>query len=235
VRDLGGLPLEDGGETRFGSVVRADSVRQLSDAGWTALVDYGVRTVVDLRWDVERAVDPPRELPIDVVHIPLLPDPGHAMWTEVEALGAALADPVERTREVYLAFLEHARPRFGEAAAAVARASDGAVVVHCMGGKDRTGLVCALALRVAGVGEAAIADDYGLSERNLAAGVERWVSEASTDEERDWRRRVSSGPTEAMAEVLAALDERYGGAEGYLGAAGVDDDARAALRARLRD
>src|SRR5205823_5974074 len=114
-------------------------------------------------------------------------------------------------------------------------AADGAVVVHCMGGKDRTGLVCALLLRLAGVAADAIADDYALSERNLAAGAGRWIAEASTDTDRDWRRRVSAGPAEAMAGVLAALDERYGGAEHYLRAAGVEDGAIAALRSRLRE
>jgi protein-tyrosine phosphatase len=234
VRDLGGLPLEDGGETSFGSVVRADSIRQLSDDGWASLVDYGIRRVVDLRFHVELAADPPRELPIDVVHIPLLPDPGDELWTEVDALGARIADPVERTRQVYVRFLEHGRAQFGRAASAVA-ATDGGAVVHCMGGKDRTGLVCALLLRLAGVGAEAIADDYGLSERNLAAGAERWIAAAGTDEEREWRRRVSVGPAEAMGGVLAAIEERYGGADGYLRAAGVDDEALAALRARLRE
>ena len=37
VRDLGGLPTEDGGETRFGRVVRSDNVKKLSEAGWQAL------------------------------------------------------------------------------------------------------------------------------------------------------------------------------------------------------
>src|SRR5262249_24471543 len=64
VRDLGGHPTDDGGETRYGAVVRADSVRQLSDAGWAALVEYGVDTIVDLRMDQELAADPPADLPV---------------------------------------------------------------------------------------------------------------------------------------------------------------------------
>jgi hypothetical protein len=72
VRDLGGLPTEDGGETRYGRVVRADSVRQLTDAGWQAVADYGVRTVVDLRGDYELRDDPPGELPFEVVHVPFM-------------------------------------------------------------------------------------------------------------------------------------------------------------------
>jgi protein-tyrosine phosphatase len=72
VRDLGGLPTEDGGETRYGRVVRADSVRQLTDAGWQAVADYGVRTVVDLRGDYELRDDPPDKLPFEVVHVPFM-------------------------------------------------------------------------------------------------------------------------------------------------------------------
>ena len=71
VRDLGGLPLEGGGETAFGVVVRADSIRSLTDDGWQALVDYGVRMAVDLRSDFDAANDPPGDLPIEVVRIPV--------------------------------------------------------------------------------------------------------------------------------------------------------------------
>jgi hypothetical protein len=68
-RDLGGHPTEDGGKTRWDSVVRADSVRQLTDDGWRALVDYGVRTIVDLRSNEELAEDPPAVLPVDAYHV----------------------------------------------------------------------------------------------------------------------------------------------------------------------
>ena len=33
VRDLGGHRTDDGGETRYGAIVRADSIRQLTDDG----------------------------------------------------------------------------------------------------------------------------------------------------------------------------------------------------------
>jgi hypothetical protein len=82
VRDLGGLPTRDGGETRFGAIVRADSVRQLSDEGWQALVDHGIRTVIDLRGDHELAEDPPAELPVDLVHVPFM-EADEAEWEEI--------------------------------------------------------------------------------------------------------------------------------------------------------
>ena len=46
MRDLGGHRTADGGTTRYGAVVRADSIRELSDAGWAAAVEYGDRKSV---------------------------------------------------------------------------------------------------------------------------------------------------------------------------------------------
>ena len=65
VRDLGGHPTEDGGVTAFGAVVRADSVRRLSEAGWEQLVDYGIERIVDLRFRDELEADPPAAIPVE--------------------------------------------------------------------------------------------------------------------------------------------------------------------------
>ena len=100
MRDLGGHPTEDGGETRFGAVVRADSVRQLSDEGWQALVDHGVRTVIALRGDHERAEDPPADVPVEVVHVPFM-EASAAEWEEIslEQATEMIAERIIRTRE----------------------------------------------------------------------------------------------------------------------------------------
>ncbi|MEP6892607.1 MAG: tyrosine-protein phosphatase, partial [Gaiellaceae bacterium] len=71
VRDLGGLPIAAGGETRLGAVVRADSLRRLSVSGWTNALDYGVRRIVNLRFAEECARDPNADVPVDVVHVSL--------------------------------------------------------------------------------------------------------------------------------------------------------------------
>jgi protein tyrosine/serine phosphatase len=57
-RDLGGYPTGDGGRTRWGAVVRSDSVAALTEAGRQALLDYGVRSMVDLRLPQEVAAHP---------------------------------------------------------------------------------------------------------------------------------------------------------------------------------
>ena len=83
VRDLGGHRTEDGAETRFGAIVRADSVRQLSGDGWAALIDYGVTTIVDLRGDHERQEDPPHDVPVEVLHVPFM-EADESEWKEIE-------------------------------------------------------------------------------------------------------------------------------------------------------
>src|SRR6187551_3871899 len=166
VRDLGGHPTEDGSFTRFGAVVRADSIRQLSDDGWEALADYGVGRIVDLRFHEELAADPPREVAVEVVHIPVFPHPETGAWEEIDKLSRAAPDHATATRDVYLTLLLLLPERFAEAVAAVADAPEGAVVIHCTAGKDRTGLLTALLLRLAGVSIADIGDDYALSGAN---------------------------------------------------------------------
>ena len=233
VRDLGGLPTEDGGMTRFGSVVRADNVRKLSEDGWRALMEYGVTTIVDLRLADELAEDPPRELDLDVHHVPVF-DADPAFWAALDARLRRL-DAVAHKREAYLATLERGPERFGAAFTAVANARPGIVVVHCAGGKDRTGLVSALLLRNAGVGMDDIAADYELAEERLAKLREAYLAAATDEADRELRLRLSGAPAAAMRGVLQALESRYGSVPGYLREARVDDETIARGRARLRD
>jgi hypothetical protein len=237
VRDLGGLPTQDLGETRYGRVVRADSIRQLTDAGWNAAVDYGIRTVVDLRGDYELRDDPPGELPLDVVNVPFMEageDELEAIQGEIEAAAAAAPDVATSTRDVYLIFLDHFRHNAAAGVRAVARARQGGVVVHCAGGKDRTGLLCAFLLNLAGVGIDDIAADYALSEERLRPRHEAWLAAAETEAERERLRRIVQTPAESMVGVFAELERRYGGATEYLRKAGVSDEDLKFAAARLR-
>ena len=237
VRELGGLPTAGGGETRTGSIVRADSVHQLSEAGWQALVNHGIRTVIDLRGDHEREDDPPAELPVDVVHVPFM-EASEAEWEEIaeeiEAASAAAPDVATSTRDVYLIFLEHFQANVARAVKAVADASPGGIVIHCVGGKDRTGLLAAFLLHMAGVDEDAIVADYALSEERLLPRHEEWFAAAESDEELERLKRIAQTPAASMRGVFAELERRYGGIEGYLREAGVSEAELERARARLR-
>jgi protein-tyrosine phosphatase len=232
VRDLGGQPLESGGTTRFGVVVRADNVRKLTAAGWQAFLDHGVRRVIDLRWHEELADDPPVDVPVEVVHISLFGAHRPERRLEIEEFAAAATDEADFMRRLYGHYLE-AHPReFGAAIEAVASA-DGAVVVHCTAGKDRTGLVAALLLRVAGVGIESIVADYALSDITDIPGYGDWLKEELPPKEARIRDFVTSTPPEGMASLLRDLDEQHGSATGYLESAGVDPGALAEIKRRL--
>jgi protein-tyrosine phosphatase len=235
-RDLGGLPTEDGRRTRPYALVRSDNVRQLTDVGWRALAEHGVTRIVDLRWPEELAEDQPRDVDIEVVHVSVLGDALDASAEYVAELDAHLDsvdDVVDHFAWSYVDFLERFRDRFGQAFAAIADAPEGAVVVHCAGGKDRTGLVAAILLRLVGVPREEVAADYAKSEANLAPAFRSWIDTIEDEVVRRRREKLAQTPAEGMMRVLDEIESRYGDAAGYLRAAGLSDEQLERLRERL--
>jgi hypothetical protein len=231
VRDVGGLPTEQGGAIRWRALVRADSVRTLTDVGWGSLEDYGVRTIIDLRTPDECERDPARDVPYEIVRVPIVGRTPEEIRLARDSGKAASS--IEAATAVYLDVLARERRGFAEATTAFAHAGDGAVVVHCAAGKDRTGLLVAMLLAVAGVPADAIVDDYRLSGPNVAAAFQAWIDAGETEREREVRRVLLASPPEAMAGVLEHLDGVNGGAAGYLREAGVPDETLAQVRSRL--
>jgi protein tyrosine/serine phosphatase len=206
VRDVGGLPLTGGGETQFGVVVRADSLAGLTDRGWQALEDYGVRSAIDLRGDHELQLTTRRTIPVTRIPITPLAGPG---WDWPSML------------EAYLAVLEEFRPQFGQVVDALA-AADPPALVHCHGGRDRTGLAVALILDAAGVERDAIAADHALSDESWAPYNPAWIAEAADPADAAKRRRITAPARQTMVAVLEEVDRRYGGAAEYVGTSSLD-------------
>jgi protein-tyrosine phosphatase len=233
VRDLGGLPTEEGRRTRQGVVVRSDNIRKLSDAGWHALADHGIERIVDLRWPEELAEDKPRDVDIEVVHISVLGeavDPEYVQ--ELDAQLASVDDVADHYAWSYVDWLERYRDRFGRVFAAIAD-TEGGVVVHCMGGKDRTGVVSAILLRLAGVSLGAIGEDYAVTAANLEPSTSRWIPAIADPVERAKWEKLKATPADAMVRVIREVEERYGDVASYLRAAGLDDERIDRLRERL--
>jgi protein-tyrosine phosphatase len=258
-RDLGGLPTTDGGRTVPGRVLRSDNLQTLSDDDVRRLVDdLGVREVIDLRTTAEILLEgrgPLRAVPeVTHRHFTLLPERGH--HTDVFAveedepldlpegwLESLLPRQVAPHDEgeppavrSYLGYLGQRADNVVAALRALTETREGASVVHCAAGKDRTGVVCALALAVAGVGHDEIVADYAMTADVIDALVAKLAASPTYAEDMERRDVASHTPrADTMDRVLTLLDERFGGPIGWLEAHGFGPDEQAALRRRLRD
>ena len=234
MRDVGGLPLQGGGSTRAGALVRADNLQALSERDVAELEALGVRLVVDLRTREEVELEGPGPLVgrVEIRHRSLHPEAGERTDVAIVPWRRLGGDPEEsRAVRAYLGYL-HDRP--DSVIAALEDIADGPAIVHCAAGKDRTGVVVALALSVAGVEREAIVADYAATGERLSAVLARLKASPTYAPDLDGLPDDVHMPLpETMERLLELLDERHGGPLGWLAENGFGDDAADALRARL--
>ncbi|HEY1967723.1 MAG TPA: tyrosine-protein phosphatase [Pseudonocardia sp.] len=224
VRDLGGLPLRNGGRTRFGQVLRSARLHELTDSDVEFLTQkYGVRTVIDLRAPAEVELDGPTPLEragVRTEHLSVLPTGQRPIPREDE-------DPKLFSYRGYLTD----RPENMLAAIRLLTEPDaGPALVHCAAGKDRTGVFCALVEDAVGVARDAVVEDYALSNEALRAVLSRGVGSVYQIDMADIDQFRC--PPESMAALLAELDSG-GAAAGWLRRAGLPDEELARLRDRM--
>jgi protein tyrosine/serine phosphatase len=224
VRDLGGVPLRDGGRTAFGQLLRCARLAEATESDVEFLTEkYGVRTVIDLRTPSEVEKDGPTPLELAGVrteHLSVLPEGQRPLPKEGE-------DPKVFNYRGYLRF----RPENMLAAVRLLTEPDaGPALVHCAAGKDRTGVFSALVLDAVGAAREAVVADYALSNQELEAVLRRGVGgDYDIDLSEIDKHRC---PPEVMAAVLAELDTE-GAADGWLRGQGMPDEELAGLRARF--
>jgi protein tyrosine/serine phosphatase len=143
-------------------------------------------------------------------------------------------DPEAPLAAVYLRYLARRPDSIVGALRDIARA-DGAVLVHCAAGKDRTGVVVALALDAVGVDRETIVDDYVVTRERIDQIWDRLMSSATYRGELEGHDPADHAPRpETMHGVFRRLDERHGGTVEWLRSEGFGDDDLARLRERLR-
>jgi protein-tyrosine phosphatase len=244
VRDVGGLPTEDGGKTVAGRLLRGDNLQDLTPADITRLVrGLGLTTVVDLRSTAELRSEGPA--PLDALpevrhlHFPVLPEQGTA--TDVVADVLLTRGDADRSRYPadpraghYLGYLED-RPDQVVAAVRGVAAAPGAALVHCAAGKDRTGVVVALALRAVGVRPDAVAADYAATGERLELLLARLRRSPAYARDVDSKPAGSHQPqASTMTAFLDQLAARYGGATEWLTGHGFGPADLGRLHAKLR-
>jgi protein-tyrosine phosphatase len=246
-RDVGDLPTRDGSIVRPGRLIRSDNLQGLTDSDVSELVDRRqVHTVVDLRSEIEIVSEGPgpmdRDPRVRVHHLSLWPAAGDTTdvtaaqdgpvvlpWQQIDAQGQERLTAVES----YLRYLAD-RPDSILAALRLVAGSDGATLVNCAAGKDRTGMVIALALDEVGVDRAAIVSDYVRTGERLMPGLRRLAATRTYADDVDLSNPARHLPrAETMESVLAEIDGRFGGTSRWLRSHGWTTDDGAALRHSL--
>jgi protein-tyrosine phosphatase len=230
VRDLGGFHTIDGRRTRRRALVRMDNPGQLTISGIRAMLDYGVGTVIDLRYPAEvslypqliEAVKGETNAPL-IMGIPLLDEGNRAEEDTIFA----------RSRDEWHEYVLDRRGKtLAEVLRAIAHATLGTVAYHCAAGKDRTGIVSALLLDLVGASRDEIVQDYAVSEDWLRPRMEKWLQPLDQDQRVHAIGLMRTAP-EYMMHVLVHLDARYGGTAGYLRRNGLNDVDLVALKSRM--
>jgi protein-tyrosine phosphatase len=230
-RDIGGYSTSGAGQTRAGAVYRSDSLHYLTPDDLPAFDALGIRAIYDLR-----RADELRQRPGPREHFHLeLPNRnpvGEARYaqlrTRLDGEQWLLAD--------YLGMLAGAAPVFGDIFSRLADSGRLPAVIHCLGGKDRTGLTIALLLTALGAEREVVLDDYQLTNECRGVAhipdvveffVESGIARAAAE-------GILSAPGWTMAKALESLDETYAGIERYLlGPCGMSRPALNALKAAL--
>mgnify|MGYP001096727469 CR=1 FL=1 len=161
VRDLGGLSTGDGRTTLWKAIVRSDSPARLTEAGWAALYDYSIRTIITLRTQgmAENELNfTPRYPGITTLQVAI------EDITDAEFLHQWAASDLWSTPLYYQDALRRWPERHAAVIAAIGQAGPGGVLFHCIRGHDRTGIIALLVLALAGAAPEEILADYELSE-----------------------------------------------------------------------
>ncbi|MEZ2388042.1 tyrosine-protein phosphatase [bacterium RCC_150] len=211
---------------REGKLYRSDALHGLTDAGRRHFSQLGIRLVIDLRDRTELAKSPSNVDGLAVVtkHNPIFEAGNVPGTTETITLV-----------DIYRLMIQNHAQRLADAVRLIADSGSEPVLVHCTAGKDRTGVVIALALLAAGVDREQVILDYAASEENLRGEWSQAMMAAVSDRPGlaaiggELREIISASPAPVLAATLDLVDEMYGGAIGLLRAHGFSNTDLARL------
>ncbi len=225
LRDVGGYDTIDDLSTRWGVLLRSGSLHKLPLESQGRLIYFGVRTVIDLRSEMEAATAPDvfaRSDKVAYIHLPMLAP---------HIVELHQADTLEELNRL---LVDRCQNQIALVVSLLAEENRTPALVHCSAGKDRTGLVIATLLDLVGVDRATIVEDYFQTRhymQNLTLDLRSAAAQIGFDLER--LDRMMECRADVMERTLRYIDERYGGTAEYVRAAGVGQETIARLRETL--
>jgi len=245
-RDFGGYPMAGGARLKRGYLWRSGQHHGATDADLERIAALNLASVFDLRSHRERTSHPCRREAQFRAEVHHAPDPGEASAPHVAAARMVLENSAQGTHDAYLRnyagmpFRPELQQMIGRLIETAA-SGGGPILVNCMAGKDRTGLAVALVQTAAGLHPDDIMEDYSLTntagdvEARIAAGAETIRAMTGSINEASVRVLMSVEP-EYLEAAFAAIRERHGSMDSYLGDALQAGPARrAALREALME
>ena len=184
-------------------------MNQLTQADQQSLVSYGIGSVIDLRmgWEIADA-------PNVFSRSQLVNFYNHDFWGDrfdTYRSGSRGAAPEKKLADLYCSGLVKSGFIMADIMGTIADSADSGFAFQCRSGKDRTGLVAAILLAIAGVCDETICADYALSSSFLKSPE----PDAEVDPKQPGYYLKGCAP-ETMAFTLGFLKEEYSSIEGYL-------------------
>jgi protein-tyrosine phosphatase len=227
IRDLGGYTTETGAVTKHHAFLRGDALHKLTKEDSKQLYDHGVRCIVDLRSEVESKREPDM--------LPLL-------YSDIKYIHVPIQDHVRANRysdefppsmwELYCWLLDDSKESFYKVFKAMIDCTEACVLFHCSGGKDRTGMTAMLLLKLAGVDEETIIQDYAITQEYMKDIFPLQVAQLESMG-LTVPGYVMESPPENMRKALDYLREHYISAENYLKTLGFTETEINVLRKKI--
>lgn len=231
MRDLGSFPVEDNFTTSTQVLIRAGNLDQLPQSSQQQLIDYGVKTVIDLRddWEVQHFPNVfGQSEAIRYLNLPLIGNHLSKSETWKEE-----TEGYDFLHELYCTYLDRCQTQIGAIVSAIAESAP-TIIFHCHAGKDRTGIIASLLLKSVGVPDHLIANDYSQSKHQIMHLIAQWREYAvqhGQDMQR-FERDIASDAT-TMLNMLNYIRLQYGSVTDYLRVCGVTNEHLTRLQSLL--
>lgn len=248
-RDFGGYPTRCGGTVKRGKLFRSDGLWRLSDADHVVLSPLNIRNICDLRRAKEQEMMPTRwcvDAAVNRLHLPLIGESSPSAVDKARTRDAMQknADSARQVMiEIYRSMVvdDQALKSLGQIFRLIAAEEALPVLIHCSGGKDRTGVSCALVLSLLGVERQDVMADYMRSQAlysdkiNLEkAATQVFDHQASGEWDLDAVRPVYNVDPSYLDSALSHIDDAYDSIDDFVRRGlGLSDEEIARIRQSL--